>query len=73
MLRIFDAAPDARERTRLAEHNFPLTALASSRKETVQPLAEMFQHPFLLPEHSLFRSAVDLAVDRLFSLISTML
>ena len=33
-LRIFDAAPDALERTRLAEYDFPLT-------EEVQPLANV--------------------------------
>jgi transposase len=66
MLRIFDAAPDAREQSCLAEHNFPL-------KEEVQPLAEIFQRPVPLQEHSLFRLAVDLAVDGFFSLISTML
>ena len=65
-LRIFDAAPDASERTDLAEYIFPL-------KEEVQPLAEIFQRPIPLQEHSLFQSVVDLAVDSFFSLFSTML
>jgi hypothetical protein len=65
-LRIFDAAPDAMERTCLAEYNFPL-------KEEVKPSAGMFQRPIPLVEHSLFRTVVDRAVDSFFSLISTML
>lgn len=65
-LRIFDAAPDARERTCLAEYNFPL-------KEEVQPLADMFQHSVPLVEHSLFRKVVDHAIDSFFGLISAML
>jgi hypothetical protein len=65
-LRIFDAAPDALDRTCLAEYNFPL-------KEEVQPLAAMFQRPIPLPEYSLFRTVVDRAVDTIFSLLSTML
>lgn len=66
ILRIFDAAPDAIERTCFAKHDFPL-------KEEVQPLADMFQHSVPLMEHSLFRTVVDRAVDSFFSLISTML
>ena len=66
MLRIFDAAPDAREQNCLAEHNFPL-------QEDVQPLAEMFQRPIPLQDHSLFQTVVGLAVDSFFSLFSTML
>jgi transposase len=65
-LRIFDAAPDAMERICLAEYNFPLM-------EEVQPLADMFQRPVPLVEHSLFRTVVDRAVDSFFRLISTML
>lgn len=65
-LRIFDAAPDAREQTGLAEYNFPL-------KEEVQRLAEIFQRPIPLQELSLFQTVVDRAVDSFFSLISTML
>lgn len=65
-LRIFDAAPDAMERTCLAEYNFPL-------KEEVKPLAGMFQRPIPLVEHSLFWTVVDRAVDSFFSLISTIL
>jgi transposase len=65
-LRIFDAAPDALDRTCLAEYNFPL-------KEEVQPLADMFQRPIPLQEVSLFRAVVHRAVDSFFSLISTML
>lgn len=37
-LRVYDAAPDAAQRTCLAEYPFPL-------KEPVQPLAEEFQKP----------------------------
>ena len=65
-LRIFDAVPDAMERTCFAEYNFPLM-------EEVQPLPDMFQRPVPLVEHSLFRTVVDRAVDSFFSLISTML
>jgi transposase len=65
-LRIFDAAPDAKERTCLAEYSFPL-------KEEVQPLAEMFQRPVSQQERSLFQLVVDRAVDSFFRLISTML
>lgn len=62
-VRIYDAAPDAQERTCLAEHAFPL-------KEEVVPLPSgQVDKP---AKHSFFRSAFDLAVDRLFSLVSAM-
>ncbi|MDI6809932.1 MAG: integrase core domain-containing protein [Candidatus Eisenbacteria bacterium] len=65
-LRFYNAAPDVRERTCLAERPFPL-------KEEVQPLVDEFQRPIEVEMPSLFRSAVDLPIDSLFSPVSTML
>lgn len=53
-LRIFDAAPDVRERTCLAEHPFPL-------KEEVQPLADAFRHRVVAEPLPLFHSVIELA------------
>jgi len=64
-LRIYDAAPDVKPRICLAEHAFPL-------KEEVVPLPSQLDPSAKPAKHSLFRSAVDLAVDRLFSLVSSM-
>jgi len=64
-LRIYDAAPDAKERACLAEHIFPL-------KEEVVPLPPQLDRSAKPVKPSLFRSAIDLAVDRLFSLVSAM-
>jgi transposase len=58
-LRIYDAAPDVKERTCLAEHAFPL-------KEEVGPLPSPFGLAPQSAKHSLFRSAF----DRLFDLVS---
>lgn len=44
-LRIYDAAPDARHRTCLTDHPFPL-------KETVHPLGQQFQLPKYEPKRS---------------------
>ncbi len=65
ILRIYDAAPDAKERTCLAEHAFPL-------KEEVVPLPSAFDKATKPVKRSFFRSALDLAVDRLFNLVSAM-
>jgi hypothetical protein len=53
-LYIYDAAPDASERTCLADYLFPL-------KEEVQPLADEFQRPIVVEPSSLFHSVVDFA------------
>lgn len=64
-LRIYHAAPDVKQRTCLAEHAFPL-------KEDVVPMPSQLD-PSAKPAYlSLFRSAFDLAVDRLFSPVSAM-
>lgn len=65
-LRIFDAAPDATQRTLLAEHPFPL-------KENVLPLASDFQRPIQVEVNGLFPSSTEPALYRLFGLVSTML
>jgi len=68
-LRVYDAAPDAPQRTCLAEHPFPL-------KEPVQPVAEAFQKPGAVDRSwvgltlNLVRAAVKIS---LFPWISTML
>jgi transposase len=68
-LRVYDAAPDAAQRTCLAEHPFPL-------KEPVQPLAEEFQKPMAVDLSwfgltiSWFRSAAKISLP---TWISTML
>ena len=68
-LRVYDAAPDAPQRTCLAEHPFPL-------KEPVQPLAEEFQKPIPVDlswfslTFNLFRSAIKTSLP---TWISTML
>ena len=49
-LYVYDAAPDARRRTRLASHPFPL-------KEPVQPLQPQFQRACPRPRKPSFRSA----------------
>lgn len=60
-LRVYDAAPDATQRTWLAEHPFPL-------KEPVQPLTEAFQKPVTVALSwfgltlNLFRSAAKLSL-----------
>lgn len=64
-LRIYDAAPDVKQRTCLAEHAFPL-------KEDVVPMPSQLDPSAKPANLSLFRSAFDLAVDRLFSLVSAM-
>jgi transposase len=68
-LRVYDAAPDAPQRTCLAEHPFPL-------KEPVQPLAEAFQKPIAV-DLSWFRLTLNLfraaAKTSLPTWISTML
>jgi len=64
-LRIYDQAPDAKSRTCLAEHVFPL-------KEEVVPLSPEFDRSTHAARQSLFRSAIDLAVDSFFSLVSSM-
>ena len=64
-LRVYDAAPDARKRTCLVEHPFPL-------RETVQPLAGTFHHPAAAKIPSLVRAVTDLVRDSVFGLISTM-
>lgn len=65
-LRIFDAAPDAQVRTRLAEHPFPL-------KQNVQPLADEFQRPIEVKMPSLIRSMVDSTVSKFFARVLAML
>jgi Integrase core domain/Homeodomain-like domain len=53
-LRIYNLAPDAKERVCLAEHSFPL-------KEEVQPLAEEFHRAEVSEPPSWFRLVIDLA------------
>jgi len=65
-LRIYDAAPDAEDRTCLAEHVFSL-------KEDVVPLSPEFDRSTKAARQSFFRSAIDLAVDSFLGLVSTML
>jgi len=64
-LRIYDAAPDVEARTCLVKHAFPL-------KEEVVPLPSQLDRSAKPVKPSIFRSAIDLAVDRLFSLVSAM-
>ena len=65
-LRIFDAAPDVRLRTCLAEHPFPL-------KQAVQPLADEFQRPVEVKLPTLLRSIADSAVRTFFNRVLAML
>lgn len=65
-LRVFDAAPDARQRFLLAEHPFSL-------KEEVQPLAEQLQRPIAVDEWQLFQPTSEPTLYHLFGLVSTML
>ena len=64
-LRIFDQAPDAKSRACLVEHVFSL-------KEEVVPLSPEFDRPTEAARQSLFRAAIDLAVDSFFGLVSSM-
>ena len=64
-LRIYDQAPDAKSRSCLAEHVFSL-------KEEVVPLSPEFDRSTEAAGPSLFRSAIDLAVDGFFGLVSLM-
>lgn len=65
-LRVYDAAPDAPQRTCLAEHPFPL-------QEPVQPLSEEFQKPLTVDLSwfgltlNLFRSAAKISLPTWFS------
>jgi hypothetical protein len=65
-LRVFDTAPDTRQRSLLAEHPFPL-------KEEVQPLADLLQRPIATDEWQLFQPTSEPTLYRLFGLVSTML
>jgi transposase len=64
-LRIYDQAPDAKRRSCLAEHVFSL-------KEAVVPLSPEFDHSPEAARQSFFRSAIDLAIDSLSGLVSSM-
>jgi transposase len=64
-LRIYDQAPDAKSRSCLVEHVFSL-------KEEVVPLSPEFDRSTEAARQSLFQSAIDLAVDGFFGLVSSM-
>lgn len=66
ILRIFDTAPDVRQRALLAEHPLPL-------KEEIQSLAEQLQRPIAVDEWQLFQPTNEPTLYRLFGLVSTML
>jgi transposase len=65
ILCIYDAAPDADERVCLAEHVFTLN-------EQVVPSCSEFCRPTHAARPALFRSAIDLLVERILSLVSTL-